>query len=82
MTLLLILQFRLSSYSERYRDISNTLDENHNITEIISHSLGSSASAKYLQNNPDRNIRLTTYGAPFVSMSIKVMIVILILEVY
>ena len=63
--------FGLSSYSERYRDISDTLDEHHNITEIISHSLGSSASAKYLQNNPDRNIRLTTYGAPFISMSNK-----------
>ena len=65
--------FGLSSYSdsERYRDISNLLDENHNITEVISHSLGASASSKYLQNNPDRNIRLTTYGAPFISMSNK-----------
>ena len=61
--------FGLSSYSERYRDIRDILDENHNITEVISHSWGSSASAKYLQNNPDRNIRLTTYGAPFISMS-------------
>ena len=63
--------FGLSSYSQRYRDISDILDENHNITEVISHSLGASASSKYLQNNPDRNIRLTTYGAPFVSMSSK-----------
>ena len=63
--------FGLSSYSQRYRDISDILDENHNISEVISHSLGSSASAKYLQNIPDRNIRLTTYGAPFVSMSNK-----------
>ena len=38
---------------------------------MISHSLGASASAKYLKENPDRNIRLTTYGAPFVSMSSK-----------
>ena len=65
------ISFGLSSYSQRYRDISDTLDENHNISEVISHSLGSSASAKYLQNNPVRNIRLTTYGAPFVSMSNK-----------
>ena len=35
----------LRSYSERYRDISDILDENHNITEDISHSLGSSAGA-------------------------------------
>ena len=63
--------FGLSSYSQRYRDISDILDENHNISEAISHSLGSSASAKYLQNNPDRNIGLTTYGAPFISMSNK-----------
>ena len=33
--------------------------------------MGSSASAKYLKENPDRNIRLTTYGAPFISMSNK-----------
>ena len=33
--------------------------------------MGSSASAKYLKENPDRNIRLTTYGAPFVSWSSK-----------
>ena len=64
--------FGLSSYSERYRDISDILDGNHNITEVISHSLGSSASAKYVQNNSDNSIKhLTTYGAPFVSMSNK-----------
>ena len=63
--------FGLSSYSQRYRDISDILDENHNISEVISHSLGASASSKYLQNNPNRNIRLTTYGAPFVSWSSK-----------
>ena len=27
--------FGLSSYSDRYRDISNILDENHNITELF-----------------------------------------------
>ena len=42
-----------------------------NISEVIGHSLGSSASAKYLQNNPDRNIHLNTSGAPFISMSNK-----------
>ena len=63
--------FGLSAYSQRYRYISDVLDENHNISEVISHSLGASASSKYLQNNPDRNIRLTTYGAPFVSWSSK-----------
>ena len=63
--------FGLSSYSPRYRDISDILDENHNVTEVISHSLGASASAKYLKENPDRNIRLKTCGAPFVSMSNK-----------
>ena len=39
--------FGLSSYSERYRDISDTLDESHSIIEVISHSLGASASSKY-----------------------------------
>ena len=63
--------FGLSSYSQRYKDISDILDENHNISEVINHLLGSSASAKYLKENPDRTIRLTTYGAPFISMSNK-----------
>ena len=63
--------FGLSSHSQRYRYISDILDENHNISEVICHSLGSSASARYLKDNPDRNIRLTTYGAPFISMSSK-----------
>ena len=63
--------FGLSSFSERYRDISDILDENHNISEVISHSLGSSASAKYLKENPDRNIRLTTYSSPYISWKPK-----------
>ena len=63
--------FGLSLYSERYRDSSDILDEYYNISEVISHSLGASASAKYVQNNFIRNIRLTTYGAPLVSMSNK-----------
>ena len=37
--------FGLSSFSERYRDINQAL--NNNISEVISHSLGSSASAQY-----------------------------------
>ena len=48
------------------------LDNNINIDTVISHSLGSSISSEYIKNNPNNNIKhLTTYGAPFISMSNK-----------
>ena len=62
----------LTRYSERYRDVSEVLDNNINIDTIISHSLASSISSEYIKNNPNNNIKhLTTYGTPFVSMSSK-----------
>ena len=66
------LPLNLTRYSERYRDVSEVLDNNMNIDIVISHSLGSSVSSEYINNNPDNHIKhLTTYGAPFVSMSSK-----------
>ena len=66
------LPLNLTRYSERYRDVSEVLDNNMNIGTVISHSLGSSVSSEYIKNNPDNNIKhLTTYGAPFVSWSSK-----------
>ena len=66
------LPLNLTRYSERYRDVSEVLDNNINIDTVISHSLGSSISSEYIKNNPNNNIKhLTTYGAPFVSMSNK-----------
>ena len=66
------LPLNLTRYSERYRDVSEVLDNNINIDTVISHSLGSSISSENTKNNPNNNIKdLTTYGAPFVSMSNK-----------
>ena len=67
------LPLNLTRYSERYRDVSEVLDNIH-IDTVISHSLGSSISSEYMKNHPNNNIKhLTTYGAPFVSMSNKIM---------
>ena len=66
------LPLNLTRYSERYRNVSEVLDNNINIDTVISHSLGSSISSEYIKNNPNNNIKhLTTYGAPFISMSNK-----------
>ena len=66
------LPLNLTRYSERYRDVSEVLDNNKIIDTVISHSLGSSISSEYIKNTPNNNIKhLTTYGAPFVSMSNK-----------
>ena len=55
-------------YSERYRDVSEVLDNNMNIDTVISHSLGSSIFSENIKNNPNNNIKhLTTYGPPFVA---------------
>ena len=51
------LPLNLTRYSERYRDVSEVLDNNINIDTIISHSLGSSISSEYIKNNPDNNIK-------------------------
>ena len=66
------LPLNLTRYSERYRDVSEVLENNIRIDTVISHSLGGSISSEYIKNNPDNNIKhLTTYGAPFVSWSSK-----------
>ena len=66
------LPLNLTRYSERYKDVSEVLDNNMNIDTVISHSLDSSISSEHIKNNPNSNIKhLTTYGAPFVSCSSK-----------
>ena len=45
------LPLNLTIYSERYRDVSEVLDNNMNIDTIISHSLGSSVSSEYIKKS-------------------------------
>ena len=66
------LPLNLTRYSERYKDVSEVLENNMNLDTVISHSLGSAISSEYIKNNPNKEIKhLTTYGAPFVSWSSK-----------
>ena len=60
------LPLNLTRYSERYKDVSEVLENNPQIQHLIGHSLAGSVNAQL-----DRDLTLTTYGAPFISMSNK-----------
>ena len=41
------------------------LENNPQIQHLIGHSLAGSVNAQLRKDNPDRDLTLTTYGAPF-----------------
>ena len=43
------------------------MDENNEVKHLITHSLGSSVGAQITKDYPERELALTTYGAPFIS---------------
>ena len=61
------LPFKMTKYSQRYKDTSTALDENNEVKHLITHSLGSSVGAQITKDYPERELTLTTYGAPFIS---------------
>ena len=61
----------MKKYSQRYNDTSKALDENNEVTHLITHSLGSSVGAQVTKDYPERELTLTTYGAPFISRRSK-----------
>ena len=61
------LPFKMTKYSQRYKDTSTALDENNEVKHLITHSLGSSVGAQITKGYPERELTLTTYGAPFIS---------------
>ena len=61
------LPFKMTKYSQRYKDTSTALDENNEVKHLITHSLGSSVGALITKDYPERELTLTTYGAPFIS---------------
>ena len=61
------LPFKMTKYSQRYKDTSTALDENPEVKHLITHSLGSSVGAQITKDYPERELTLTTYGAPFIS---------------
>ena len=66
------LPFKMTKYSQRYKDTSTALDENHEVKHLITHSLGSSVGAQITKDYPERELTLTTYGAPFISRRSKI----------
>ena len=66
------LPFKMTKYSQRYKDTSKALDENNEVKHLITHSLGSSVGAQITKDFPERELTLTTYGAPFISRSSKI----------
>ena len=66
------LPFKMTKYSQRYKDTSTALDENNEVKHLITHSLGSSVGAQITKDYPERELTLTTYGAPFISRRSKI----------
>ena len=63
---------KMTKYSQRYKDTPTALDENHEVQHLITHSLGSSVGAQITKDYPERELTLTTYGAPFISRRSKI----------
>ena len=57
----------MTKYSQRYKDTSTALDKNNEIKHLITYSLDSSVGALITKDYPERELTLTTYGAPFIS---------------
>ena len=66
------LPFKMTKYAQRYKDSSKALDENNEVKHLITHSLGSSVGAQITKYYPERELTLTTYGAPFLSRKSKI----------
>ena len=66
------LPFKMTKYSQRYKDTSTAMDENNEVKHLITHSLGSSVGAQITKDYPERELTLTTYGAPFISRRSKI----------
>ena len=66
------LPFKMTKYSQRYKDTSTAMDENNEVKQLITHSLGSSVGAQITKDYPERELTLTTYGAPFISRRSKI----------
>ena len=48
------LRFKMTKYSQRYKDTSKALDENNEVKHLITHSLGSSVGAQITKDYPER----------------------------
>ena len=66
------LPFKMTKYSQRYKDTLKALDENNEVKHLITHSLGSSVGAQITKDYPERELTLTAYGAPFISRRSKI----------
>ena len=50
------LPFKMTKYSQRYKDTSTAMDENNEVKHLITHSLGSSVGAQITKDYPEREL--------------------------
>jgi pimeloyl-ACP methyl ester carboxylesterase len=55
--------FHLTSYSQRYGQAAQALEENPDVKTVVGHSLGGAVTLELAKNNPGK-FRTVTYGSP------------------
>lgn len=63
------LPLNLSNRAQRYKDAKPVSDNNKDIKNIVSHSLGGSVALELQKGFPDRELQTVTYGAPMASLT-------------
>ena len=53
------LPFKMTKYSQRYKDTSKALDENNEVKHLVTHSLGSSVGAQMTKDYYERELTST-----------------------
>ncbi len=58
-----------TKYAQRYRDAEKYIkNKSLGIKHVVGHSLGGSTSLELQKNHPDKNLKVTTYGSPTLSL--------------
>jgi hypothetical protein len=65
----LLIPFHQTGLSRRYQDARKVIENDPSIKTIIGHSLGGAVSLQLQNDLKDRNLNVTTYGAPVASIS-------------
>jgi hypothetical protein len=63
----LLIPFHQTCLSQRYRDARKVIENDTSIKTIVGHSLGGAVSLQLQNDLKDRNLKVTTYGAPVFS---------------
>jgi pimeloyl-ACP methyl ester carboxylesterase len=61
--------FGLNGSSQRYHDANGVLEYDKNIHTVVGHSLGGAVALQLQKDQPNRNLKTRTYGAPVMSFT-------------